>query len=657
MSAIPRPDPGPNAEPRGDAVAEGGGSLYRAVFDAAEESMLVCDLDTGAIVDANARACERSGYARAELIGRTPAVLASGLPPCTEADALHHIARARQGESPRFEWQRRNKDGSLHWDEVCLQVVSLAGRPRLLASSLDITERKQVLEALRLREEQYRVVFEAASDAFVLRDGELRTIDANPAFYRLYGFDRAGIEAGGGYPSHLPADYVEERERQIRRALAGEATHAESIAYRADGSTFWIDLKVIPVSYRGQPHVLQVGRDITARVEAEAAREALEAQLRQAQKMEAIGQLTGGIAHDFNNILTSVMGYIVLATERAGPLGDARLQHQLEQAHLAAQRARDLIAQMLTFARRGRSERQALALAPALRQSLTLLRATLPGSIELETDFAELLPAVVADAVQVEQVLFNLCINARDAMNGEGRLRVGLQQRSRDAVCASCRQAVRGRWVELSVADEGPGVPAAVRERMFDPFYTTKEVGRGSGMGLAMVHGIVHEHGGHVVLDTDAGGSTFRVLLPLAEPGADAGAAPVEARAPASRPLLRGRLLLVEDEQMVGAFMSELLDGWGLDVTLCRDPLDALRRVEDDPQAFDLVLTDQAMPRMVGAELAQRLLALRPGLPVLLYTGFDEGLDVPALKALGVRSVLHKPVDRDLLLAALRASL
>ena len=240
--------------------------------------------------------------------------------------------------------------------------------------------------------------------------------------------------------------------------------------------------------------------------------------------MEAIGQLTGGIAHDFNNILTSVIGYVVLGQERAEALGDATLVRQLGQAHLAAQRARDLIAQMLAFARRQRGERRVLALAPLVRQSVQLLRATLPSSIVLDTLGArrgpdEATPPVDADAVQLEQVLFNLCINARDAIAGNGHIRVGLRAIGGGWRCSSCGARVDGgHWVELSVADDGAGIAPEVIERMFEPFFSTKEVGRGSGMGLAMVHGIVHDHGGHVRVDTKLGrGTTFRVMLPAAQ--------------------------------------------------------------------------------------------------------------------------------------------
>ena len=220
-------------------------------------------------------------------------------------------------------------------------------------------------------------------------------------------------------------------------------------------------------------------------------------------------------------------------------------------------------------------------------------------------------------------------------------------------VCASCRAPVHGRWVVLSVADSGSGVPHAVRARMFEPFFTTKEVGRGSGMGLAMVHGIVHDHDGHLLVeDRPGGGTRFLVLLPSL--------APLESAPPAAtsaKSTVTGRVLLVEDEAMVGAFMSELLVGWGLDVTLHADPFSAERLLADPTARIDLVLTDQTMPGMTGLALAQRARDLRPDLPVLLYTGFGEGLDDTEVMRAGVRAVLRKPVDRTELRSALAAAL
>ena len=756
---------------------------YRTIFESIEDGVVIHDWDTGALVDVNPKACATSGFRREDVLGSPLSIFCSRHEPYSEADARRYLQLAREGYCPPYEWRGRRPDRSVAWFEVRLKAVEIGGVPRILSMSRDITEKKNSEEALRLREEQYRAVFEASSDAFVLRDAELDIVDVNPAFLQLYGFTRDELAARGGYPQNYPASYVAERHERLERALRGEESRAETIALRPDGTTFEADMRVIPVRYRGEPHVLTVVRDITerrqrerelqrsearlratveaafdciigmdgegrivefngaaercfgharaavlgrllsdvivpprlrqgydeslrrfaharevpfvgrlvettamradgsefpievavsvatapdgdiyvghlrditARRQAESQRGELEGQLRQAQKMEAIGQLTGGIAHDFNNILTSVTGYVVLASERAERLGASDVVRQLGQAHLAAQRARDLISQMLAFARRQRSERRPLVLAGELRQSAQLLRSTLPSSVELQTSLDAAAPAVVGDSVQIEQVLFNLCINARDAIGGAGAIRIGLGAASLEGICASCRAPLRGRWVVMSVADNGSGVSEPVRERMFEPFFTTKPVGGGSGMGLAMVHGIVHDHGGHLLVDpVEPHGTRFRVLLP---PAAALPAPPIDPTddAPAAAKLA-GHVLLVEDEAMVAAFMAELLGGWGFEVTHCGDPLEVEARLACG--SFDVVLTDQTMPGRTGIELAACCRAQHPDLPVLLYSGFGDGIDAAELKRSGVRALLRKPVEPEALRAALAEAL
>ena len=299
------------------------------------------------------------------------------------------------------------------------------------------------------------------------------------------------------------------------RVIAGESVHFEVRGNRKDGSPLEVEMHAVPMRYRGKPHVLGMARDITARKRADAERAQLEAQLRQAQKMEAIGHLAGGIAHDFNNILTSIQGYAQLAAERPAAAADAKLSSHLDHLELACNRARELIQQMLVFSRGRRGAARALALAPLVRQAIRLLRSSLPATLEIVPEFAADLPAALLDPVQAEQVLMNLCINAHDAMHGSGTVQVAVtQQALAGVVCASCRGVVSGEFVELAVADEGPGIGAEVMDRMFEPFFSTKETGRGTGMGLAIVHGIVHEHGGHILVESSAAGARFRVLFP-----------------------------------------------------------------------------------------------------------------------------------------------
>jgi len=623
----------------------------RATVQAAFDSVIGMDAQ-GIIVEFNGAAERCFRRRRADVLGRPVADII--IPERLRSAHTEGLARfLKTGLGPYVgnlvETIAMRADGSEFPVEMAISVARVPEGSIFVGHLRDITERKRNEQDLRDSEEQYRAIFNASADALVLRDADFRIVDVNPAYLSMSGYSRE--EAIGSVRILTqPAEENHLRTEQHSRVLAGETLVFETTLTRKDGQRYDAEVRGMPVSYRGQPHVLYVARNITAERRAEAERGELESQLRQAQKMEAIGQLTGGIAHDFNNILTSVIGYVVLAGERAQNLGDTRLVRQLEQAHIAAQRARDLIAQMLAFARRQRGERRTVALAPVVRQAVQLLRATLPSTIELDADAPESVQAVQADAVQLEQVMFNLCINARDAIVGSGRIRVRLRERQAAGWhCASCRMPLNaGTWVELSVADDGCGIAPDVLERMFDPFYSTKEVGRGSGMGLAMVHGIVHEHGGHVRVDTRPGeGSTFAVLLPPAPagvqaaepaPGASAGR-PGAAQAP-----LRGRVLVVEDQTMVGDFMAELLDNWGLQVALLRDPEAAVRWLSDPAHEVDVMITDQTMPRMTGLELAQRAAALRPGLPVVLYTGDAAEFDAALLQRSGVRQLLRKPI-------------
>jgi two-component system, cell cycle sensor histidine kinase and response regulator CckA len=505
---------------------------YREIFEASEDAILVHDWDTGAIADVNSAACRAYGYTHEEFMRLTPTDLSSGVPPYDATLAAAMIDRARCEGVVRFEWHRRNKDGSLHWDEVCLKSAQIGGRPRVLAFVQEVTERK----------------------------------------------------------------------------------------------------------------------------DAEARRVRLEGQLRQAQKMEAIGQLTGGIAHDFNNLLTSIMGYIVLATERQSGTGDGRLAGYLQQAHRSCERARDLIQQMLMFSRGQRGAPRPVSVASLVRESLPLLRSSLPREMEIAADVDPGCPPARLDPLQLEQVLLNLCINARDALEGTGTLRIGARARSVDAaVCTSCRREVCGEYVEITVADEGPGMTREVAERIFEPFFSTKEARKGSGMGLAIVHGIVHEHGGHVLVDSAPGAGTgFHVLFPALPDAAVASAAPAGGDTPGGKPgALRGSVLVVDDEATVGEFMRELLDGWGLESASVRRPQEAIELLERNPQRYDLVITDQSMPRMTGLELACALHAIRPELPVILYTGYSDDLQERDLAHAGVRDLLNKPIDPATLAQAL----
>ena len=636
-----------------DEALAGSAEQYRAIFNAAADAMVLRDA-AFRVVDVNPAYELISGRGRAEVLGRD----ALNMSPQSLNEHVRGLhVRALAGEQVHFESRAQRKNGeTLHmeWRGVPMQY---RGEPHVLYIGRDVTTQKLDEQRLRASEEQYRAIFNAAADALVLRDDSGRVVDINAAVTVLTGYSREEV-MGERRWIFARADNSALAGEMHRRVIAGESVHFEVQGIKKDGTPIDIEMNAVPMLYRGKPHALGMGRDITARKRAEAERDALELQLRQAQKMEAIGHLTGGIAHDFNNLLASIMGYVVLAAEREAAAGDARLARYLDQALASSRRARDLIQQMLTFSRAQRGAPRVVDLAEAAARSVKLVRGSIPPSLEIFTDL-EPDARVLLDPVQLDQVLLNLAINARDAMGESGRLAVAVRSNAAQrGACSSCRQRFAGVFVELAVSDSGLGIAPHVLERMFEPFFTTKAPGRGSGMGLPTVHGIVHEHAGHIVVDRGPeGGSRFRVFFPALAEGVPLDAPAAESARARKREPLAGRILVVDDEAPVADFMRELLVSWGLDAVATTDPRQALADFSAAPAAYDLVITDQTMPSATGLGLARELLSRRPGLPVILCTGHVDPIAQRELESAGIRGLLHKPVEPDELYGLLSANL
>ena len=756
---------------------------YQAIFDAAEDPVFVHDWDSMRVLDVNRKACEVYGYAREELLEIGLEQVSAGTPPYTIEEALRWIEVAKREGFAQFEWLRRNRDGSLHWDEVRLKAAPIGGARRILAFTREITDRKAAEEALRASEALYRSIFDASVDGLALLTPDGVFVDVNAAMQAMSGFTREDL-VGHNAVEFLPPQHRVAGRAFIRAVLDEGYAQAEQKTRRKDGVELRLEPRGVPVVYDGRPHLLVIVRDITEarsrqralersedrlratvdaaldcivtldeagvildfnpasercfglpreralgrpfvdlivapsmraqfraafagfqadvdappsarrftlacrradgglvqmelaigaaasaagtvfiaymhdltpRLEMERTRAELERQLRQAQKMEAIGQLTGGIAHDFNNILTSVIGYIGLALDHGEVSADPALRRYLERARRSGDRARDLIQQMLTYTRGTRGEPQAVEIDELVEEVVTLLDATLPSTIELDLELQRGLPPVLVDPVQAAQALMNLCINARDAMAGQGLLTIrGALLAPAGLRCTSCNELIDGPHVQLSVADTGSGIPPQLLERIFEPFFSTKPTGKGSGMGLATTHGILHQHGGHIVVDSAPGeGTCFSLLLPPLARGARPGGGQPAVLPEATAARLRGRVLLVDDNPSVLEFMQDLLRGWGLEVAAWRDSEAAWTAFADDARAFDLALLDQTMPRLSGIELAARMLELRPGLPVVIHTGHSDAITEESVRAAGVRALLRKPIDDARLRAVL----
>jgi len=379
--------------------------------------------------------------------------------------------------------------------------------------------------------------------------------------------------------------------------------------------------------------------DLTERIEAEKEKKDLGRQLRQAQKMEAVGTLAGGIAHDFNNILSAVIGFTEMAMEDAPP--DTALTYNMEQVLQAGLRAKHLVQQILAFSRQSEHEMKPVQLDRIIKEACALLRASLPTTIDIRMDI-QTDAFIMGDPTQMHQVLMNLGTNAGHAMRERGgRLVVMLREATLEEVREKGLPRMDAEaYLQLVVQDTGQGIPPTIMDRIFDPFFTTKEHTEGTGMGLSVAHGIIKSHGGLIDVESQVGrGTTFHIYLPKIMPRA-------KAHHHSALPLPSGseRVLLVDDETMLVDMGRQVLTRLGYQVTACTSSVEALQHFQNDPAAFDLVITDMTMPHLTGKELATALLKIKPALPIILCTGFSETITEETAKRIGIKAFILKPI-------------
>jgi len=369
--------------------------------------------------------------------------------------------------------------------------------------------------------------------------------------------------------------------------------------------------------------------------------------------MESVGTLAGGIAHDFNNILYSIIGYIDLTMDDVPR--DGVIRSNLEQVLKASYRARDLIKQILTFSRQETRKRVSLKIQYIIEEALNLFRITLPVNIEIRHSIKEY-GSILADSGQMHQVVMNLCINAYHAMTEKGGvMTVVLNETELGADdIAGYPDIEPGRYLRFSVSDTGHGMEHKIMERIFDPYFTTKEQGKGSGLGLSVVHGIVKSHNGYITVCSEPGkGTAFHVYLPLiSAPENTSEILP-------DKPLPRGneRILLVDDEEQIIEMAQQMLEKLGYNVTAMIRSTEAMNAFRSHPENFDIVITDTTMPQMSGLELSKSILSIRPDIPIILCTGFSEFVTKEEVRAMGIREFVMKPVIRSDIAKAIRQAL
>ena len=438
---------------------------------------------------------------------------------------------------------------------------------------------------------------------------------------------------------------LEDADHAADSAADREPTRRQIRIPNRSGEMLSCQLNALQISWKGTPATLLFVRDITKELE-------LERRLRQAQKMEAIGALAGGIAHDFNNILSGMVGYAELAMHEVDANSDAK--NMLRMVLEAGERAADLVSQILTFSRQTEQDLRPTRIHSIVKEALRLLRATVPANVQILHDVDDNCEPVVADITEIHQVVMNLCTNAYQAISpGHGVITVRLEQTELPPGQSSGLPG--GRYARLTVSDTGSGMDAAVLARVFEPYFTTKEKGRGTGLGLATVHGIVTSIGGGIsVTSTPGEGSTFEVLLPTSQ--LSVGDEDDEFVPPLS-PARGGRILLAEDEPGVAEALKMSLTKLGYETIVCPDGYSAMREFALRRDDFVAIITDNAMPKMTGLEFAAELHAQGVTIPVIMCTGFADGSSEEAARASGIAHVLHKPIRLKELADALRTVL
>ncbi|NTV13034.1 MAG: PAS domain-containing protein [Desulfobulbaceae bacterium] len=557
-------------------------------------------------------------------------------------------ARAADGVLKPSEYKITCNDGTIR----TVEIFGAVANERIVVIFNDITDRKRAEEKLRESQEKYRYIVENAPMGIYSRELWGKYNFVNPFLVRQFecATEEEFLEKYG-----LISQRWAHPEKHADFAALLSRDHQVS-AYEVEcrlssGKTKWFSIYAFLDAYRSIVNGFSL--EITDRKRSEAEKSRLEGQLSQAQKMEAIGTLAGGIAHDFNNILSPIVGYTELAKDLAA--SDPKLSGYLNQVSEAALRATALVRQILTFSRKSEQQKMPLQIALVVKEALKLLRSSIPTSIEIRQEITSQ-ALVLADPTQIHQILMNLCTNAYQAMEKSGGiLAVSLQETEITPGKILGGEIAPGRYVVLAVSDSGCGMDKETQVKIFEPYFTTKAAGKGTGLGLAVVHGIVKDHQGAINVYSEPGrGTTFRVYLPMVAGQMQAAPAkPQEAVATARHE----RILFVDDEEPICLMAKEYLGGYGYLVDIANNGRDALFTVEQDLQAYDLLITDMTMPGMNGKELTEKVLAMRPDLPVILCTGYSSLIDREEAARIGVKEYVEKPLLMNNLLSRIKAVL
>lgn len=619
-------------------------NLSTLCLDKAALSFIRVDSD-GHILYANPHACKSFGYPLEEFVTIS---LFDINPEITRENWPSFCQMIHKESFHNFEGVNIRKNGTSFPVEVDVYVLEEDGKETTGAFIRDITERKKVEEKAQLTQFIYDKVFVP-----ILHGGEDgRILDANEGACAYLGYTKEelckltifDIDAA------LSEKQVSQKwdETHEKNFLIFETQHK-----RKDGTLLPVEVTSNSLVYEGANYSITFIKDISARKQEEILKAKANAHLQHVQRLEALGTLAGGIAHDFNNILSAIIGYTELAKIKLNP--DDSIQSYLTPVLDAGQRAKSLVQQILTFSKQAQTRKAPIDLSKVVKEALVLIRATIPSTIIIEQDIESNLGFVIADETMIHQVVMNLCTNAFHAMETHGgTLKVLLIN---SVIGKKDQQNFPGldpgKHVKLVVGDTGHGMDETTKSRVFDPYFTTKKSGEGTGLGLSTVHGIVKEHGGTIKLYSEVNvGTTFQVFFPIEESGLEPGLETIS-----NMPRGNENILLVDDEILLLNLGREFLEGLGYSVQTRASSSDALEAFRARPDSYDLIVTDLTMPHMTGDILAKEVKALRPGVPIIIYTGYSTKVNEDKFKDIGINAVLMKPVTFQEMAYAVRKAL
>ena len=556
----------------------------------------------------------------------------------------------KSGDPKRMQWddiEATAKDGSKRI--ISAKNIPIFDQNFMISTVQDVTERKQAQDALIESEKKYRELVESANSIILRMDSGGQILYINKFGKDFFGFSEEEIIGKNAIGTIIPV--TESTGRNLKNMFSNIIRHPENYTHnenentRKNGERVWVSWtnKTIIAENGNVPEILSIGNDITER-------KLLEAKLRQAQKMESIGSLAGGIAHDFNNILFPIVGMSEMLMEDL-PLGSPEHESAIE-IYNASIRGSDLVKQILAFSRQSEQKKIPISIQKILREVIKLSRSTIPSNITITTDIQSDCSLVLADPTQVHQIAMNLITNAYHAVepkNGEITVRlreveIGLEELSE-------RELLPGRYALLSFSDTGLGIDPAIKEKIFDPYFTTKKQGKGTGLGLAVVYGIVKDHLGDIKVYSELGkGTTFNIYLPIM-------AQPEKSSSVEMKKVFQTgheRILFVDDEEAIAKLGKQMLERLGYKVTIRVSSLEALEVFKTKPNSFDLVISDMTMPQLTGDQLARELMAIRPDIPIIICTGFSERINQEKAASIGAKGFLMKPIVRSQLAAMVR---